>query len=538
MASASGPDERAKWGNAFDNIADGRKEELRNRLLSWQNADAVEERPGPFSGEPLDGLEVFWLATCALLETTHSGDVTKAADQLVSSDNDVRRLIALPTLSLAKARLRWSNLSKANLNRANLRSADLHGADLTGADLSGTDLRNANLVRAKLNFANLTGANLSGAILTFAKMNSARLGHATLTGAHMRGAEALEADMSQARLDGADLTNARLDRANLGKATLVKAVLNRAKLGEANLVSAVLDEARLANALLTWANFGLASLLSADLHEADLSGANLGWARLHGANLRGADLSGARLIGADLGDTDLSDARLIGANLVRTNLQDAVMSGCWVYGTSVWDVQVTGATQTSLRITQPTEQIITVDDLEVAQFLYLMLHNEKIRKVIDTIARKLVLILGRFTAPRKKVLDALRERLRTHDYVPVLFDFDGPESASITETVTLLARMSRFVIADLTEPASVPWELAKIVPDAHVPVQTLLMEGFSTFAMAPDLWRLYPHLMLPLYKYKSLDELLTILYDQVIAPAEASALKLQHWRSLPPDGLR
>jgi hypothetical protein len=42
-----------------------------------------------------------------------------------------------------------------------------------------------------------------------------------------------------------------------------------------------------------------------------------------------------------------------------------------------------------LIITRWDEPAITVDNIEVAQFVYLLLHNEKIRDVIDTIlARK------------------------------------------------------------------------------------------------------------------------------------------------------
>jgi hypothetical protein len=63
-------------------------------------------------------------------------------------------------------------------------------------------------------------------------------------------------------------------------------------------------------------------------------------------------------------------------------------------------------------ITEPDEPLVTVDDLEVAQFVYLMLHNEKIRSVIDTITSKVVLILGRFTLDRKTVLERLRTELR------------------------------------------------------------------------------------------------------------------------------
>ena len=87
-----------------------------------------------------------------------------------------------------------------------------------------------------------------------------------------------------------------------------------------------------------------------------------------------------------------------------------------------------GTKQRNLVITDQDEPEITTDDLEVAQFLYLMLHNDKLRRVIDTITSKVVLILGRFSTERKQVLDALRDELRKRDYVPVLFDFEKPRS--------------------------------------------------------------------------------------------------------------
>jgi hypothetical protein len=65
---------------------------------------------------------------------------------------------------------------------------------------------------------------------------------------------------------------------------------------------------------------------------------------------------------------------------------------------------------------------------------------------------------------RKAVLDALREELRKHNYLPILFDFELPERRNVTETVTQLARMARFIIADLTAPSSIPQELQAIIP--------------------------------------------------------------------------
>jgi hypothetical protein len=95
-----------------------------------------------------------------------------------------------------------------------------------------------------------------------------------------------------------------------------------------------------------------------------------------------------------------------------------------------------------LVITRQNEPTVTVDNIEVAQFIYLLLDNQKIRDVIDTITSKAVLILGRFTDERKAVLDAMREELRKRDYLPILFDFDVSETRDSTETISLLARMA------------------------------------------------------------------------------------------------
>ena len=71
-----------------------------------------------------------------------------------------------------------------------------------------------------------------------------------------------------------------------------------------------------------------------------------------------------------------------------------------------------------------------------------------------------------------------REELRKRDYLPILFDFAVPATRDITETVSLLARMARFIIADLTDPSSIPKELEAIVPHLAVPIQPLI-EGSS-----------------------------------------------------------
>jgi len=115
-----------------------------------------------------------------------------------------------------------------------------------------------------------------------------------------------------------------------------------------------------------------------------------------------------------------------------------------------------GESQQGLIITPHDQPTITVDNLEIAQLISFLLKNEKIRRIIDAITSKVVLILGRFTEERKAVPDVLREELHRRDLTPVVFDLDKPVSKDITRTVETIARMARFVIAGLTYPSSMP----------------------------------------------------------------------------------
>jgi hypothetical protein len=293
-------------------------------------------------------------------------------------------------------------------------------------------------------------------------------------------------DLSKAHLGGADLSGAYNDLggANLSKANLWEANLSGVNLSGANLGGANLSGANLSGACPIEANLLAANLSKADLSEAHLWRANLGMTNLREANLSKAHLGGAYLIEANLLAANLYRADLRAATVVGTDFSAADLTGCRVYGISTWDLKLEETKQQNLVITKENEPEITVDNIEVAQFIYLMLHNQKIRDVIDTITSKAVLILGRFTDERKAVLDALREELRKRNYLPILFDFSVPATRDITETISLLARMARFVVADITDAKSIPQELSMIVPDLpSVPVQPLLLEGSAEYSM-------------------------------------------------------
>src|SRR5262249_24690807 len=263
-----------------------------------------------------------------------------------------------------------------------------------------------------------------------------------------------------------------------------------------------------------------AFLVTAILAGADLSEANLSKASLNAANLIGADLRKAILGGADL----------TRANLIETDFSGADLTGCRIYGVSAWRLKLEKTQQQNLVITREDEPAITVDNIEVAQFIYLMLNNQKVRDVIDTITSKVVLILGRFADERKAVLDALREELRKCDYLPILFDFEVPARRNITETITLLARMARFIIADLTDPSSIPQELQAIIPSVRAPVQPLLLEGSSLYSMFKDFDPQDFHWVLPVSRYKEPKQLLAALAENVIAPAEEKVKALEERR--------
>jgi len=185
-----------------------------------------------------------------------------------------------------------------------------------------------------------------------------------------------------------------------------------------------------------------------------------------------------------------------------------------------------GTKQRDLVITPLGEPEVTVDSIEFAQFVYLLLHNEKIRDVIDTVGKKGVLLLGRFTEGRIAVLERLRGELRKRGFLPIVFNFDKPETKDFTETIRLLARVSKFVIADITNPKSAPLELQATVPEIMVPFWPIIQEGETPFAMLQDLWIKHRDWVFEPIYYSSLDALIGVLDEKIIRPAEVRFAEL------------
>jgi uncharacterized protein YjbI with pentapeptide repeats len=308
----------------------------------------------------------------------------------------------------------------------------------------------------------------------------------------------------------------------------VKPDLLKAKLSYYTLSSANLTYAHLAHAHLDGVDLSNANLFNAHLYDADLSNANL-----FNANFYRADLSNANLKGADLQGADLRQA-----SLVQTKVENATLTGCKVHGISVWNLKGVPAQQNDLLMTRNyppfNEPTITVDNLEVAQFLSLLIEYEKLDHVIDAITTKIVLILGRFTKERKAVLDNIRKELRTtFNYIPILFDHDRPQSKIHVETVITIANMAHFVIADFTDAKRVLEEVPKIVEVSGVPIQPLMQvlpDGKQTEDTTVAGLRVSHTTILPTCFYTSKEELLASLKECVIDPAERKAEEMQQAR--------
>jgi hypothetical protein len=86
-------------------------------------------------------------------------------------------------------------------------------------------------------------------------------------------------------------------------------------------------------------------------------------------------------------------------------------------------------------------------------------------EIMSELSKRPVLILGRFIGRRLVVLEGIKSHLEKHSNhsIPELFTFRKPKSRDLVEATIGFAALSRFGIADLSEPKSVQAELGAIV---------------------------------------------------------------------------
>jgi hypothetical protein len=144
-------------------------------------------------------------------------------------------------------------------------------------------------------------------------------------------------------------------------------------------------------------------------------------------------------------------------------------------------------------------------------------------EIMSRLSERRVLILGRFSTRRLPVLEAIKNQLAQHPkgYLPELFTFKRPDSRDLVESILSFAALSRFVIADLSEPRSIPQELQAIVPALQsVPIVPIINEGGREFATFSALAR-RPNVAQPTLRYKNADDLAGKLDRQIVPTAES-----------------
>jgi len=222
-------------------------------------------------------------------------------------------------------------------------------------------------------------------------------------------------------------------------------------------------------------------------------------------NFTNADLSYCSAENTDFTGSIFDNTKLEYIRFVECNFSETKISSCYFYGTSTWDITVENSIQKNIIITKEDDNIITVDNIELAQFIYLLINNAKLRDVINTITSKIVLILGNFSKERKIVLDDIRNQLRKYDYIPILFDFTKPSNRNFTETIITIGSMAKYIIADISSPRSIPQELASIIPRLQsVKIYPLIVKGEKPYGMFEDF-----------YAYTSVNQLIEYLPSEI-----------------------
>lgn len=210
------------------------------------------------------------------------------------------------------------------------------------------------------------------------------------------------------------------------------------------------------------------------------------------ANLSSSTFNNCMFIGSNLSKTNqyqttyhnctLLYTYLMFAHLVETYFYKSTIDSCKIYGVSTWGIKVEDSISKNLIITKHSDadSEISVDNIEIAQHIYMLIDNKKIRNLITTLTSKVILILGRFTDARLDILEAIKDNIRNQGYIPMLFTFTPSTNRDLIETIFLMASISRMVFADITDPSSVSHEISEIVKNfPSLTVQPLLFDPVS-----------------------------------------------------------
>ncbi len=252
-----------------------------------------------------------------------------------------------------------------------------------------------------------------------------------------------------------------------------------------------------------------------------------------GIILRGSSLQGSNFAGAYMRFGDLRNTDLRGSVLNRVDLRDADISGSKVWGTGGWGKSLKNLIQNDLILTEDGSPGLTCDSLKLAQDIYEVHEdNGKLGEIINAWKGVEVPIFGIFHGDHKGTLERIKKELREKGkkYVPVIYDFKIPQNQPyITETSTTIARLSRFIIFDITDidRNDVKWTKEEFIETVLgvrsaviVPIIRKGVPVWKAFTTLKDRRRYESEILDPVV-YEDADDLIRRLQKDVIEPAEA-----------------
>jgi hypothetical protein len=152
------------------------------------------------------------------------------------------------------------------------------------------------------------------------------------------------------------------------------------------------------------------------------------------------------------------------------------------------------------------------------------LESRTLGEVIGHLQEVMVLVLGNFSDANKRRLMLIKSELEAAGLAPVIFDFERSRASDFGETVRILAGLTSFVIADMSDPRSVVVELQLLAPDTAVPIITLHHRDDRPVALFSDLLK-YDWVLEPI-AYGSDDDLPGLLHEVIIERARSKRAEL------------
>jgi len=362
--------------------------------------------------------------------------------------------------------------------KPNLTGIDLHGEILHGFDFQFTNLEDTNFAGCKMttrfDHAKLNGSNFSGAFLWVS------------------------------RFDETDVQNAYFSKCDFSKSTILASDFSFTDLTHSKFIDCDLEDSK-----FNYCEFEGASFQDSFLFQTNFEGSMFSQTNFMNANLKSSNFKYTKIFHSNLKSAILNNVDFTGSTIKY----------CSVYGIAAWNLEMNNVIQSNLIISDYDEPLIDVADLEVAQFINLIIDNQKIGNVVNTVTTKVVLLLGRFYEERKIILDALRDELQKRNFVPIIFDFKPSPKRDKTETIVLLSSISKFIIADVTDAKSIPQELSHVIPFLpSVPVLPIILKNEKPYDLMEH-WKPYPWLF-SIFGYIDKNHLIENIETKILKPVD------------------